>query len=83
MLTSATFYYCSFQATCTGKTLRLSGIRTRVVRVESKHADHLPTTAIAQTLPMSLSGLLGTNVVNANVRKRFPSVRMVVRLLNN
>ena len=81
MLTSATFYYCSFQATCTGKTLRLSGIRTRVVR-ESKHADHL-TTTIAQTLPMSLSGLLGTNVVNANVRKRFPSVRMVVRLSNN
>ena len=82
MLTSATFYYCSFQATCTGKTLRLSGIRTRVVRVESKHADHL-TTTIAQTLPMSLSVLLGTNVVNANVRKRFPSVRMVVRLSNN
>ena len=37
-------FFRSFQTTLQNKNCTLSGIRTRIVRVEGEHADHLTTT---------------------------------------
>ena len=39
-------YFCSFQTIYRIKTVDLSGIRTQIIRVEGKHADHLNTTTV-------------------------------------
>ena len=44
-------YFCSFLSQILiGKTVDISGIRTRIVRIEGELADHLTTTAVAYNL---------------------------------
>ena len=50
-------YFCHLQTILQNKNCRLSGIRTRIVRVEGENADHVTTTT-ALSYPIYLTSKL-------------------------
>ena len=58
-------YFCSFQTqNFTEKTVGVCGIRTRIVRVEGEHADHLTTTVIKLNI---LVAVVAVSVTRSNI----------------
>ena len=57
-------YFCSFLSQILiGKTVDISGIRTRIVRIEGELADHLTTTAVAYNLFLRCTLYFKLNVI--------------------
>ena len=61
-------YFRSFQTQIYRKTVGFNGIRTRIVRWEGEHADHLTTTTAHQDRYLSYEQQPIKNVLYANVK---------------